>query len=504
MKTGISLMLIIAMSTLTSCQNFGLQTKIPMRPFETILLMAFFTLVGFGFLFFRWIYKFGFTKETEYFIRINFRIKSMRSLIISTGIINVLVLLACAWFIYFYFAIIQQNWNAGGKLSVIYALFNIAGENTISTWYASIIFMLTGLINLFLFYYYKKLTKSKTDRALVWGWLLLSLFFTGLSADEMGSIHERLGLVLFKFSTTHPESIFFTVIMVSAGIAGLYMIWFFIHYFRSHLWALICLVLGIVCIIPGILFEEGWDYKMHQLLETASDLKQIIGISVMEEGLELLFSWFMLIGFLIILSEVSAPANVNGKLPYQTLIIPIGPGAVIGSTLLLLALAVLGVGIVAPMIEFGIEGGDTGILRNWFPSALAFTAGILAWVKWNMYDEARRYKYLILSGILVALSIYNGANFRYWLSIIEYRTVSGLLVFHIIVLAGVVTFIVSFGFRSLKSIQGICLILWFISLSFTFFWVNEPARPIDILPFLFLFPFLSFLLIQPVELVKDE
>ena len=178
------------------------------------------------------------------------------------------------------------------------------------------------------------------------------------------------------------------------------------------------------------------------------------------------------------------------------------PGGLIGSIILLLALTLLGVGIVAPIFEFGIEGGDTGITRNWFPSALAFIAAILAWLKWINNNEDKRVKYLILSGTLFVLSVYHGANFRFWLTIFENLPISVLLLYHILLFSGIGMFIIFNHFRPLMSRQGMLFMLWILSLSGTFFGVSEAANPIDILPFIFLFPYLISHILNPQDCTK--
>lgn len=501
MKYTIYCILLIILTVFTSYQILEQQADIPMFPLYTVLLMAICILIGIGFKFLNFTSKLGFLKDSDYNVCIELKNQTLRSIIVVLGVIIILILIASSWFIYYYYSILNQNWSSGGDSKIIFALFNIAGENTISTWCASMIFMLTGLINLLLFFYIRKLTLSKAQRKTVWGWFLISIFFIGLSADEMGSIHERLGMLFNSNNVMLQYGSLFKVGLILAGIVGLYMIWFFVQHFKSYLLALLFFGAGILGITSVVLFEEGWDNKMDLLIETATELQQIIQISILEEGLELLSSWFFLIGCLLVLFKIGEDKQVIERSANKVISIRVQPGVLIGSTFFLIAVVAFGVGIIAPILEFGIEGGDTGITRNWFPSALAFSAAILAWIKWNTYNEDKRYRYLILLGILLALSIYHGAYFRYWLSILESLPVSVLLLYHITILIGIGIFIIANGFKSLMSWQGVLFIFWALSLSVTFFGLNGPANPIDIFPFIFLFPFLISLILYPQDCI---
>lgn len=67
----------------------------------------------------------------------------------------------------------------------VLSYFNLAGENSLGVWWSGICLLTIALLSYELFSTKKDGTKL--------AWLALSVLFTGLSWDEIGSLHERVG-----------------------------------------------------------------------------------------------------------------------------------------------------------------------------------------------------------------------------------------------------------------------------------------------------------------------
>ncbi len=497
-----SIMIIIA-TAITSCQSSDKLGEIPIPFAEMSIVLLLSIIMGMGLLFGSWSTKLGFSKENDYVLRINLPRRKIQLILIALFIINISMLISSSWSIYHYYALLKQDWSSGSDIKNIFILFNIGVENTIATWYASMIFMQIGLILLIIFLYKKKSTMSPAQRKTVWGWLILSIFFIGLSADELGSIHERVGLFLYDHRLDLIVRGFNAVGIFLGIIAIIYMIWFSFKHLFNYGKSVLVLLLGVLVMMPVIIFEDGWDQKMRMLLETAADLKQIIFLSMLEEGLELFSSWIILVGFILFFFKLYSNKKDEESSTIKTLSIPVQPSFLIGGVQLLIGLAVIGVGIVAPILEFGIEGGDNGITRNWFPSALAFTGAFLVLIKWSTSKTKKRKHYLLLFSSLVILSVYHGSNFRFWLTTFESIPVSVLLIFHISFLLSIAIYMFISKLNSYSFWQKALFVLWFLGLSITLFSGEGPASPIDIFPFLFLFPFLISIIINKGDVVSE-
>ena len=92
----------------------------------------------------------------------------------------------------FLFLDIVINYNHFFDYRPVRKLFNIAREDSLSSWFMSAQTLLVALVLWFTYFIQKKKGEKKFQN----GWLILASFFTYMAADDGASIHERLGSTL--------------------------------------------------------------------------------------------------------------------------------------------------------------------------------------------------------------------------------------------------------------------------------------------------------------------
>jgi hypothetical protein len=117
------------------------------------------------------------------------------------------------------------NYNKLINYGPIRRLFNIAREDSLSSWFMTAQTLLVGLtlwFILFLYIHHKEINKfTKT------GWIILASFFTYLAADDGALIHERLGSTFKLIATQHDNTSSFIYTIFS--------------YFPSYSWQIVLL-----------------------------------------------------------------------------------------------------------------------------------------------------------------------------------------------------------------------------------------------------------------------
>ena len=72
--------------------------------------------------------------------------------------------------------------------------FHLGAENVVAAWYSSMLLLLVAVVCVMAYALDRRHAHGWFRRTLAMGWLPLAAAFTVLSLDEVGSIHERVGM----------------------------------------------------------------------------------------------------------------------------------------------------------------------------------------------------------------------------------------------------------------------------------------------------------------------
>lgn len=302
----------------------------------------------------------------------------------------------------------REEYTGLGRSFLKYVLVqaHLATENVIASWYSSALLLAVAVCAL-------AASSIRPASDAVWtppwlrhGWLVIAGVFALLSFDEIGSIHERLGMaVSFGDAAWGWVYVLALPILATAG----YMLAFAWIHMRRVPPAFRFFVIGTALYLLDPILEqiemalihgagadpESWARFAHDTL------------LVLEEGvLELFGTLCFLLGLLTWLRE-SAP-----NAPAQTLTwrVDAEAAAWIGGIAALIA----AVGVPFSAVAVGMmPAADTGIPMNWFPAAAAcllFLLAAAARAGTPAAMEARRRLALAVAVFALVISAYFGAG----------------------------------------------------------------------------------------------
>lgn len=287
---------------------------------------------------------------------------ALQRLAIILGCCNCLFISGMMAFLYFWNH--REHFGPRGRAFIDYGLvqFHLGVENVVAAWYSSMLLLLVAAACGVAFALDRRQKVAGTGRAshlVDYGWIVVSLAFTGLSLDEIGSFHERIGMMtsLNRASLLpHQAAPVGWVVLLAVPIAAfaMFMLAFGWLRLRRVPWALALLAVGV-----GL-------YLCDPLLEVFEGLVKDRGGAllllerVLEEGVaELGGTCCILFGVLVYCSHIAGARAPEFHPPAARLVF----GMTVGMTLLI---------PVAHAVVLRLPPADTGIPENWFPSATLF------------------------------------------------------------------------------------------------------------------------------------
>ena len=271
---------------------------------------------------------------------------------------------------------------------------HLATENVIAAWYSSMLLLVTAGAALLAF--------AADKRAGAWalrvGWLLFAAVFALLSLDEIGSFHERVGM-LTHAATANKSLGWAYLLAVPIGAVGLFMLafgWFHVRRVRAT-FVLFAAGVGLFMLNPvleaiemamihGAGATQGtWQRSLHDLL-----------LVLEEGGLELF-------GILCFLAAVVMYVRTRAG---DVSVWPASTRHLAWSVRALTLLALAGITAVDRVIA-RLPPGDTGVPEHWFPAAALLLVAVIA-ATLVRSDPARGSSMLI--AVSIALSAFFGAG----------------------------------------------------------------------------------------------
>jgi hypothetical protein len=337
---------------------------------------------------------------------------------ISTRLLrlNFFVLLGASIFYIYYYYDLERDWDSGSIIKYLLVQFNIASENVLAVWYSSFLLLLVSLLSGLCFLTEKQLRVQKPFPKLKYGWLLNMGIFGTLSLDEIGSLHERIGMlsVLNPFGD-YPLG-WVTLLSPMIIIVGIFMIAFAWFHVRDCKISLVFIVIGVALFLT-IPIQEKLEVMSWQKLESRSLFQRPLEFLLLEEGAEL---FGMLMFLMSCVAYINKLVSQNNSTQQQSPVLELK----FKLKSLIHAFIIIGFISGSMMLFFKQDwfqqlSGDDGMPQNWFVGMLAVLSSILAWLCYSTqhYPLLMRHRFEQLLMLLsLGLSAYYGASLKRWIT----------------------------------------------------------------------------------------
>jgi hypothetical protein len=308
---------------------------------------------------------------------------------------------------------------AQGLLEHVGAQFHLGVENVVATWYSSMLLLTGAVLAALCLAADRQGARRRRDRLLAWGWGAFATIFLTLSADEIGSIHERLGMLeqMNLFGDRAPGWVI--ALAMPIGLTGLFMMAFaLLRVRRSPLGAcLVILGVGLLLTVPLQEYTEDlWiaEWIAQDPSHTDSNYPRSPYSLLLEEGVAELFGVLCIVAALAVyLLRASHVGGTPGALTFHPT-----PKGVWAPAFAALA---SGAALHGAIRRLGVNAmtGDSGIPENWVPAAAGWMAALVALQIRALLPPERsgeRRLYAATAAIAVTMSAYCGAALYYYRS----------------------------------------------------------------------------------------
>lgn len=264
--------------------------------------------------------------------------------------------------------------------------FHLATENVVAAWYSSMLLLAVAVAALLAF--------AMETGTFSWGWLILAAAFAGLSLDELGSFHERLGMLKRAGGTAEGWVYVLAVPILAVGLFMAAFAWARLRKVRA---SVVLFAAGIALFVSDPIFEL---FEMALLRAgRGNDLVIHNALLVIEEGIvELGGALCFLLGVLIYVRRTAGDGPHAIEVPASAVMRWMVPAALLMTA-------------AAPAAHWLVEHlppADTGIPDNWFPAATLFAVALIAWG-----TRGRRARPLAAIALAVSAA-FGAALYGYW------------------------------------------------------------------------------------------
>lgn len=347
-------------------------------------------------------------------VRIKFSSAIAKKIIATLVGLNIFVLSGNLLFIIYYRTYLSGDWEADAIAKYFLVHFHLATENVLAVWYSSMLLLFASILSILCLVVDGQDRESVRQGYLRYGWLLCAAIFTLLSLDEIGSLHERIGMMAVLNPLADHGLGWAKALALPIGFVALFMIAFSWVHLRRSPWTFYLMILGVVLFIVNPLFEV---VEMAILEENSGRVNLRLEILMwLEEGAEIFGSLSFVSAAIIYLVFILNQKGDSKTAPQPGMTITLNMQQAlifVSMSLLLLGLTMLGLEYVVSQIP----KGDTGIPMNWFPAALGFLAALVSLTIWSSVDSGNRsirLLYILLAFYCLFLSAYYGANLKAW------------------------------------------------------------------------------------------
>jgi hypothetical protein len=292
----------------------------------------------------------------------------LRRTAVTIGLLDLVFIVGMVVFIHYWAEI--DRFGPAGHTFIRYVLvqFHLGTENVVAAWYSSMLLLAVGAASCAAFAIERRTARSGLDRWLGLGWLVFAAIFTLLSLDEIGSFHERIGMMValnkasLEPSATGPVGWVY-MLAIPICLVGAFMLAFGWMRLRRVPAAFVLLAIGV-----GLYLSDPLLEALEAVL-VRSGSPRIVVERVLEEGVaELGGTLCFLLGVLIYCSRTAGTRPIEWSVNRR-----------IATMTILVAGALMTIGVpISHWVVSRLPPGDTGIPDNWFPAAALAVLALIA------------------------------------------------------------------------------------------------------------------------------
>ncbi len=331
--------------------------------------------------------------------------RQLRTLLFVFVVANILLLLGTA---------ASNTWGANSNNKIagfLLAQSDLTRENVIASWYSAMLLLLAAVISFICFLCDGQFTTNWKSRLIKYGWLVFCAIFLLLSLDEMGSFHEMIGDTNLLKTIGFGEGGGWNAFYFLVGLAGLFMITFFIIKFRRNKWSLLFALAGVLLYLSNP-FQEVYEIESYRLANMPSSFERATGLLLLEEGSEIFGSLSFVMAFTLYIIYNDRAAQPGIKTPIHLKINTSRKKMFSLGSLLVFFFAFV-------MMAFFLNHesmlkGDDGIAVNWFPSSVSFLLCFYFLYHFSNRKKGQNQHLLLMAFAALAClaaSAYFGSNF---------------------------------------------------------------------------------------------
>lgn len=240
--------------------------------------------------------------------------------------------------------------------------FHLATENVVAAWYSSMLLLTVSLAAGAAFSLDVRQARPGLSALSAGGWLVVAATFAGLSLDELGSFHERIGML--HRGGDHAAGWVY-VLLIPIAAVGLFMFAFAWVRLRRVRVAAALFALGTALFLSDPIFELAEMSLLRAGL--GNDLTIHNALLVVEEGIvELGGALCFLLGVLVYMRATAGEGTHEFDCSGPRISVIVATGG------LLLTAGVP----AAHWLVARLPPGDTGIPDNWFPAATLYVLAV--------------------------------------------------------------------------------------------------------------------------------
>lgn len=328
--------------------------------------------------------------------------KRRRRLFITLSIINVALAATTALFIMAWTHLADYSPAAQSFIKHVLVQGHLATENVLAAWYSSMMLLAVAAGAFLAFAADTRETRSPFR----WGWVLVGFVFVALSLDEIGSYHERIGMVTALSPSGDRAVGWVWVFAVPIVVVATFLLGFAWLHVRRAPGAFWWMAAGVLLFAADPLFEMAEMALFHGAPVGTPERRLHDILVVLEEGgLELFGILCFLMGILAYV-RFSAGERSDWSIPDRSL-----------QTAARVLTALLAIGVfAATKVVRALPDGDTGTPANWFPAAMFFLVALGA-LSCRDRDAFRRRLWAVFA---LAVSGYCGAGFYAYSKLLQY------------------------------------------------------------------------------------
>lgn len=301
---------------------------------------------------------------------------ALRRMLLILSVTNLALAGTTALFIYLWARFDELGPTARVLTRHVLVQGHLATENVVAAWYSSLLFLSAAGLSLLAF----KSDRQHRSGLPSTGWLILGGVFVVLSLDELGSLHERVGMIRAFSPWDAPAGWIYVLAIPIVGVA-LFMALFAVTHVRRVRATAGLMGVGILLFVSNPVLESIEMRLIHGADARAGTWQRHVhdSLLVVEEG------GFELFGVLCFIAAIG------------TYVLRTSPSGVTFTSSLRTRLFVSGLlcagAFVSPRLVDALPAGDSGLPQHWFPAVGWAAVGLAA------FPVSR-----VLTGVATAIS----------------------------------------------------------------------------------------------------